>query len=97
MNFARLGYYNEPINNGIIDAGLTGAIWEFQKHKNLKNDGWMRPAGETEQALSTEINQLRTHILKKKDEAVDYKKKLSEYDFPYKGDKQIDILKKTSF
>ena len=45
LNFARLGYYNEPINNGIIDAGLTGAIWEFQKHKNLKNDGWMRPAG----------------------------------------------------
>jgi peptidoglycan hydrolase-like protein with peptidoglycan-binding domain len=85
LNFARLGYYNEPIENGIIDAGLTSAIRRFQKDKNLKNDGWMRPAGETETTLHQEVDRHRKQALNKRDSPVDYNQRLLEYGFEKQG------------
>lgn len=85
LNFARLGYYNEPIYNGIIDAGLIRAINQFQEHEKLKRDGWMMPAGETEHMLHKHINNYRLFSLKIPDIPVTYDAGLKKYDFSMQG------------
>lgn len=50
-NFAAIGRYKRPVENGYIDQELDDAIHGFQRDNNLKVDGIMRPGGETETAL----------------------------------------------
>ena len=54
-NFSKIGRYNEPVENGIIDRELDTAIRGFQRDNDLKQDGFMRPDGETERTLQHEI------------------------------------------
>jgi peptidoglycan hydrolase-like protein with peptidoglycan-binding domain len=54
--FSELGYYKRPVENGIIDQELDTAIHSFQKDKNLKVDGYMKPGGETERELLLSLN-----------------------------------------
>ena len=53
--FKALGRLNEPddvIEDGIITRELTSTIKTFQKENNLKEDGVIKPNGETEHALA---------------------------------------------
>lgn len=54
-----LGYYKEPEwgMNRIADRGMFSGIRDFQKNEGLKNDGIMKPGGETE----TTFNKLLRH------------------------------------
>ena len=53
-----LGYYKRPVENGIIDQELDTAIYHFQADKDLKIDGYMKPGGETEEALVSSIRNI---------------------------------------
>ncbi len=92
LNFARLGYYNEPIENGIIDAGLDKAITSFQSDNGLKKDGWMGPDGETETTLFTQLQGMRKEALKQSRNPVDYNEKIKEFNFDENGDGEWDIF-----
>jgi peptidoglycan hydrolase-like protein with peptidoglycan-binding domain len=53
--FKALGRLNEPddvIEDGIITRELTSTIKTFQKENNLKEDGVIKPNGETEHTLA---------------------------------------------
>ncbi|MEM6781985.1 MAG: peptidoglycan-binding domain-containing protein [Pseudomonadota bacterium] len=45
------GYYKPDIENGIVDRETDRGIKAFQRDNNLKEDGIMRPQGETEKTL----------------------------------------------
>lgn len=47
-NFAAIGRYKKPVENGIYDQELDDSIFSHQKENKLKYDGIMKPGGETE-------------------------------------------------
>lgn len=49
------GYYPEAPQNGYPDMPLDHAVKDYQRDHNLKIDGILRPGGETEQTLQTDI------------------------------------------
>ncbi|MAN80988.1 MAG: hypothetical protein CMM77_13085 [Rhodospirillaceae bacterium] len=53
------------VEGGIPEKSLTKAVKQFQKSANLKVDGWLRPYGETENALNeklqSKIQSLKAH------------------------------------
>ncbi len=50
-NFAAIGRYKKPVENGYIDQELDEAILNHQRDNNLKVDGIMKPGGETEASI----------------------------------------------
>ncbi len=58
--FSKAGYYNRPVENGIIDRELDDAILAFQYDNDLKPDRIMNPGGETEVALNTVLKQTQS-------------------------------------
>lgn len=57
-NFANIGRYKKPIENGYIDEELDRSIWDFQRDNSLKRDGFMNPGGETEAELVSQLMKL---------------------------------------
>lgn len=53
----RLGYYDDPDGDfgAWVDSGLFKGIRQFQKDKDLEVDGFMKPGGETEQAIDVAL------------------------------------------
>ncbi len=46
-----IGYHGAKNGGPFIDRNLSDAIAAFQRDNDLKQDGWLAPGGETEQAL----------------------------------------------
>jgi hypothetical protein len=68
-HYAALGKYKPPVENGILDAALDDAIFNFQKDNKLKIDGIMNPGGETEAMLISQRLKLPSaeHTIKDND------------------------------
>lgn len=63
-NFATIGRYDGDTELEYIDRGLDQTIRTFQIDKGLKQDGVMRPNGETENALNRDLQNFSNNDLK---------------------------------
>jgi len=69
-----LGIDSGDIERGYIDRDLDGAIREFQKDMDLKQDGLIKPKGETEKAINNVLSSAK-ESLKNEHENQEFEKK----------------------
>lgn len=87
------GYLNQNPHDGIINAGTSLAIKNYQKDRNLKVDGMLNPGGETENSLIHSLNESAFHKDLNAARSTDVLKNLKRFSFVVRDNPKASVTK----